>query len=119
MTLEGLVDTRWTIQRVAGGEGLVDTLDGGAGTEFTFLGDGRFSGATGCNRFFGQFVTQSDGSIEAGPVGVTMMVCPDDVMEQERLVLAAIEVTRSLMTTDAGLICADATGSPVLDLRTT
>ena len=117
MTLEDLVDTRWTIHRVAADDGLVDTLDGGGTTEFTFLGDGRFAGATGCNRFFGQFITQPDGTIEAGPVGVTMMMCPDDVMEQERLVLAAIEATRSMTVADAELVCADATGSPVMALR--
>ncbi len=114
--LDRLDDTQWRIVRVRSEDAMVGTLEDAAGTEFTFLGDGRFGGSTGCNRFFGQFTTQPDGSLHAGPVGVTMMMCPDDRMTQERLVLAAVEATTEIVEHGDTLALRDAAGRMVMEL---
>ena len=95
---------------------MVATLDGGSGTEFTFLGDGRFGGSTGCNRFFGQFSEGADGDLTSGPVGMTMMMCPDDRMAQEHLVLTAIEAVRAISEAGGALSFLDASGAIVMEL---
>ena len=89
---------RLRIVSVRAGEDLVPTIDGGRRTEFTFLGDGRFAGSSGCNRFFGRFA-EDDGALQAGPVGVTMMMCPEELMAQERWIIGAIEATTAIMRT--------------------
>ena len=109
-----LAETRWQIRSVRSVGRLVPTIDGRSPAELTFLGDGRFAGSTGCNRFFGQFEVV-DGGLEAGPVGVTMMMCPEDLMTQERAVLAAIETTTTIARSDGLLHFLDATGTTVLE----
>ena len=46
--------------------------------------DGNVGGSSGCNRYFGAITAgETPGDIRIGPVGGTMMACPDDVMEVE------------------------------------
>lgn len=116
MPLHDLDETRWRIVRVRSGDELEPTIDAGEGTEFTFLGDGRFGGSTGCNRFFGQF-TDENGTLSAGPVGITMMMCPDDRMAQERSVLAAIETTTAIRKEVHGVTFLDTAGEVVMELE--
>lgn len=52
--------------------------------ELTFLGDGRAVGVGECNRFFGAYeVLNANGSIKMGPMGTTMMACPEPNIERE------------------------------------
>lgn len=44
--------------------------------------DSTVSGKAVCNRFFGKFTTGSRGTIHIGPLGSTMMACPDMELEQ-------------------------------------
>lgn len=45
---------------------------------------GNVGGSSGCNRYFGAITAgETPGDIRIGPVGGTMMACPDDVMAVE------------------------------------
>ena len=65
-----------------------------ASTDVTavFGTDGQVTGKSGCNNYFGAYVTDGQ-SISIGPLGLTMMYCetPAGVMEQESGYLAALE----------------------------
>lgn len=114
--IEDLVETRWRIRAVRSGSEVVATIEERGEPEFVFLGDGRFAGSTGCNRFFGQFEERADGSIATGPIGSTMMMCPEDLMVQERHILAALEATAAVERSERGLRFVDGTGVVVLEL---
>ena len=55
-----------------------------------FHADGKISGFTGCNRFFGTFVA-TDRTLEVSRLGSTRMACPDSTMQREMLFLQGIE----------------------------
>jgi heat shock protein HslJ len=61
--------------------------------EVTLLhSEGRLAGGSGCNRYF--TVPESGeqpGDLALGPVGGTMMVCPDHAMDVERRFLGQLE----------------------------
>jgi len=47
--------------------------------------EGLVNGSTGCNRFFGSYRVDASAGITFGSIGATMMACPAEIMEQERL----------------------------------
>ena len=81
-----------------------------------FGDDGRFSGSTGCNNFFGQFTEDEDGLV-SGPIGTTMMMCRDAMMVQERHLLAAIEATRGIEVDRDRLVLIGADGAPLVEAQ--
>jgi heat shock protein HslJ len=114
---DGSDPVTWRIVSVWSGDGLVPTIEDGRRPEFTFLGDGRFAGSTGCNRFFGEFTDVGDGIVAAGPIGMTMMMCPDDLMHQESDVLAALEATATIVQSAGTTTFLDASDRPLLVLE--
>ena len=61
-----------------------------SGATLTFGADGRVSGSTGCNRFFGQYTLAPSGALALSQVGSTRMACPGPAMAQEGRFLAAL-----------------------------
>jgi len=56
--------------------------------------DGRISGSGGCNRYFTAVEAgETPGDLTLGPIGSTMMACPDEIMALERRYLKAVEST--------------------------
>jgi heat shock protein HslJ len=49
--------------------------------------EGRVAGTGGCNRYFASIEEGSAGMVTLGPVGSTMMACPDEAMALERTYL--------------------------------
>ena len=87
---ESLVGPEWSL-RSLGGKPVV------AGTTLTatFAVEGRVSGSSGCNRYFGSAQSES-GRLSVGPLGSTMMACGQDgVMEQEMRYLASLQAATS------------------------
>ena len=78
-----------------------------------FAEGGGFSGNTGCNNFFGTLRIEGS-TISMGPIGSTMMMCPEPLMEQERAVLGALETARGVSIDADDLVLTDADGTPVL-----
>jgi heat shock protein HslJ len=77
-SLEG---TLWALESYQNAEGeTVDVLpNSGARAEFE---NGEVSGTSGCNRFFGAYEVDGN-SISIGPLGSTLMGCPDPLAQQE------------------------------------
>jgi|GEM_PF-660460 len=76
--LKPLAGTSWRVEAM-GGTGIV----AGSEPRIDFDADGKISGTTGCNRFFGGY-TQAGPAITFSGVGMTKMACMSDgVMEQE------------------------------------
>lgn len=68
------------------------------------VANGRVSGTTGCNRYFGSFELTGEG-VTIGPAGATMMACPAELMTQERGYLDALSrVARFDLTEDGALL---------------
>jgi heat shock protein HslJ len=108
MPLEG---TEWVLDTVAAGDAVSSAL---AGTEVTLtLEGGAASGTAGCNRFSGGY-TLDGGSLSFGPLATTKMACPDDVMDQEQAVLAALEGVAGWAVEGDRLSLADADGGLLL-----
>lgn len=66
----------------------------------TFTEDGRFTGTTDCNNFFGQFEIEEN-KIMIGPVGSTRMYCEDS---QEDIFLQFINEVDQYYISDEGLL---------------
>ncbi len=109
--LEGSV---WTIRSVRADGTMVPVEAGFRPAMVAFGDDGRFSGSTGCNNFFGQFA-EVDAGVVSGPIGSTMMMCPDPLMVQERRVLSALEATRAIEVAGDVLVMIDGDGATLVE----
>ena len=54
------------------------------------MADGQAGGNTGCNNYFGSYTLDGD-SLSFGPMGATMMMCPEPQAMQEQAYLAGLE----------------------------
>ena len=87
-----------------------------SGVSMILRDNGRLAGSTGCNAYFGQWsVDGANASFEAG--GVTLMACPQPLMEQERRFLDALEQVTTLATgVEGGIALLDADDALRLEL---
>jgi uncharacterized lipoprotein YbaY len=61
-------------------------------TEITALfEDGEVNGSAGCNNYFGGYTLGSKNSIQIGTLGSTMMMCEQELMNQEQTFLSALQ----------------------------
>lgn len=78
--------------------------------DITFASDGRVFGWTGCNRYFGQYVSQGSDVEVVGSLGMTHMYCHNRA-EQEQVFVRGIQQVgtfevkgrRLILTTDQGV----------------
>lgn len=68
-----------------------------------FLGQGRVAGSGGCNRLVGSFNLTGEG-VQFGPMGSTLMACPEPLMEQERTMLDALEQVNRFDINEDGML---------------
>jgi heat shock protein HslJ len=80
-----LIGTAWRLENLFG-RGVLDNAE--ATLEFPEVG--KVAGKGSCNRFFGS-VTVSAQSIKFDRIGLTMMACPEQIMNQEKEYLRALE----------------------------
>ena len=73
-----LAGRNWLAEDI-NGKGVVDILQ----TTIEFVEAGKIAGNAGCNRYFGT-VTITDKTIEVKPLGMTRMMCPESIMNQEQ-----------------------------------
>lgn len=78
--------------------------------DITFAKNGQFFGSTGCNRYFGQYITEGQDIEIAGNVGMTRMYChnkaeQEQLLSQEIVKVKKFEVkgNRLILTTPDGL----------------
>ncbi len=76
---------------------LIAYLDGGGNLTLPYreapatllMQDGQAGGTTGCNNYFGSYTLDGD-SLTFGPMGATMMACPEPQSMQEQAYLAGL-----------------------------
>lgn len=87
--LGALANRVWSLETFGVGDVRVPPLEG---TEITlaFSGDGRTSGAGGCNRYFGSYESGESGALSFGQIATTRMACPTEIMDQEKAFLQAL-----------------------------
>lgn len=99
----------WRLTLIADGDGkLIPPIEG---TKASLdLTPGRLAGNASCNRFF------ADGGLAAisGPIGMTMMLCPDATMRQEQRFIELLQETTTAAVIEGRLHCADTSGADVL-----
>ena len=111
-----LTDTEWLVTQAAMGGSMVSIPAGVIAT--LYLSDGQATGSGGCNRFFGSY-TASDPSAAAGdlvfgPIGSSLMACPDPAGTAEAAYLAALATVASYVVDGNSLTLSDASGNAVL-----
>lgn len=75
----------------------------------TIESDGAFSGTSGCNNIMGT-MTITDGAVDMGAIGQTLMACEDDAMKIESAYSQALDsVTAGSRTADAMTLRGDKT----------
>ncbi|UCG25952.1 MAG: META domain-containing protein, partial [Chloroflexota bacterium] len=106
---DSLAGTTWTLTEL-NGQPLLPT------TEITaqFNDDGTVGGSSGCNNYNAAY--EADGTninIQASPAAMTLMACPELVMEQETAYLAALDAAETFEINGDELVLYDADGNPV------
>ncbi len=82
---DALWGTSWRLENLAGAAVLA-----GAAATLEFPEAGRVAGNASCNRFFGSLEVAGD-TLSFGAIGTTRRACAEEVNEQERRFLAALE----------------------------
>jgi heat shock protein HslJ len=106
--LEG---TSWVAESIAGepvAEGFESTISFGA--------DEQVTGNTGCNGYFGSWATDGE-MILFGHLGATMMMCPEEQMDQEESFMEALGSAERFEVREGKLYIFSAGGDPPLVLR--
>lgn len=65
--------------------------------------EGRTAGFDGCNRYFGELRIENGHRIVQGPMGATLMACPDGAMELEQAFLRNLEAATRAFLRGEGL----------------
>lgn len=66
--------------------------------------ESRIAGLAGCNNYFASFTEEAGRALSLGPVGSTMMACPEEIMSQELAFLTALQGTRTFRFFNGGLM---------------
>lgn len=104
-----LADTRWSLTELAGEPLVANTVVTAA-----FGADGTVTGTAGCNRYRTTYET-SDTTITIAATGaMTMMACPEPVMEQERAFLDSLGAAATFAVTPDTLTLTNEAGTTVL-----
>lgn len=80
-----------------------------------FLNDGRLTGHTSCNSFFGSYTTRKTDSVSQIEItidGMTLALCPNSEWEQEYI--EKLKKTCGYMVRDRQLLLLDSTGTAIL-----
>ncbi len=104
--LSSVSETNWELETLNGQPAL-------PGRSLTLnFENGRVFGSAGCNNYFGSYSTDTDGKLQIGKVGMTLMLCyPDEIMVQERQFVEMLgKVAGYCITADGRLTLNDAKG---------
>jgi heat shock protein HslJ len=62
----------------------------------------RLAGSSGCNRLIGTYEVTGD-QLRLSPTGMTMVMCPEELMQQERALTTALRETSTYRITGQSL----------------
>ncbi len=99
-------------------EWLVEDIDNGGVIDrshvtLTFSEDGKLSGSTNCNRYFGEYLRQGD-TLSFMPLGVTRMACAEALMYQEQRFLNALQAAERFSIDATGALIIKGQGHRIL-----
>jgi heat shock protein HslJ/uncharacterized membrane protein len=103
--------TTWQLGSQGGAAG--DPKDATSGPPTVRFVDGRASGFSGCNRFTGAFKRDGD-TLTVGPLGGTMMACPEPRMAIEKGFLDGLSGTHRVAISGDRLTLTPASGNPLV-----
>ena len=111
MTLEGTV---WIVDGLVSGDAVSTTI---ADTSPTMvIEDGTATLDTGCNTGTGAVEIGSD-TLTFGPIALTLMACPQEVMDQETMILTVLEGEVDYVIESNRLSVINASGDDVIGLE--
>ena len=104
--------TTWVLTHLASAEGVLLPALPEARATIEFA-DGRIGGSASCNRF------TTTGPLTDIPdtIAITMMMCPEPIMEQEQRYLFLLPRIEDVRLVDDDLIAQDANGADILVWR--
>ena len=88
-----IYDTEWTLVSYGSKDNQLKVLPKAKATA-TFS-EGKITGKASCNNYFTSYEIDGNSLRITSPIGTTMMMCEDDVMQQERAFLGALETSKS------------------------
>ncbi len=88
----------WQIESIAG-RPVIDYSP----ARISFSEDNKLAGNASCNRFFGSYILKGNKLKIGSPMGVTMMMCAEALMDQEGRMIKALEAV-DLMRFENGLL---------------
>ncbi len=104
---ESLGGTAWSVDELA------DTsVPDGVAAQLIFVDDASVSVVTGCNSFFGPYEVDGD-AITIGPLGGTLMACPEPLMSFEASYTAALQAATGYQVDGDVLTLRDADGADI------
>ena len=107
-----LTGAEWLIEDIAGKPVVADSQ-----ASLLFMAGGRLAGNASCNRMIGSFTVQGS-SLKLSPTGITMMACPEALMEQEQALIAFLEmVDRFAIGRNGALVLKNASGETLTARR--
>ena len=95
---QSLQQTTWWVEDIAG-KGVIDMSH----TTIEFTADGKLTGDTGCNRYFGSYEPVGK-TIKFGPLAGTRKACADSLMNQEMAFYQAMEKVSHWEIAETGLL---------------
>lgn len=103
-----LSSKEWVVEDIAG-RGVIDD----SRASLLFGQDGRLSGSASCNRIVAGY-TVNGSKLTIDKAGLTMMLCPPAIMDQERRLMDVLNAVRSYRIDPTGaLVLTSATGATV------
>ena len=106
--LEG---TQWTLGGITQGDAVVSTA---IDSEITMqLTDGKISGSTGCNNFFGSYTVDGE-TLTLSALGQTRRACDEEHGKREQALTAALEQVAGYRTQLDTLTLLDAAGNELM-----
>lgn len=99
----------WRIEYIAGRP----VIDYSPAT-ITFTKDYKLSGNASCNRYFGSYTLKNDQLKIGSPMGSTMMMCAEALMDQEGRMMKALEAVETLRFDNGLLILIDSSQEEII-----
>ncbi|WP_134725228.1 META domain-containing protein [Paracoccus luteus] len=93
-----LQEGEWTVVSI-GGQNVV----AGSPATLLFSADGQVSGNASCNRLIASYTVRGS-EISITPGGTTMMMCPPELMEQERQMMELLEAVDTYRIDESGAL---------------
>lgn len=111
-----LAGSSWEVTNYNNGTGGVISVQAETQLTANFGEEGTLAGSAGCNEYTGPYEVEGN-NISMGPFGTTRKLCPDPVMEQEGLYLAALETAATFKIEGQTMEIRTAEGATAVQFR--